>query len=294
MNSKDALKTIEEVNGNHLDKIYMPSLKRELLFKPLTTADAKTLTRISFLEEFDINVEMIKLSLYDKLCTEQSKQEIIDSKGNKYPPLTSKTLTQIDYLSFLNGIRSLLDNEVSYTFTCANKECNHKWEYTLKIDQLFSEEMFNFERQTEFFEKDDPRTGHVWKFELTNFSMENYIYFRYMIEKIKEKDKENPEVTFESKFVRPILYIKNIWLNDELIEDWPELLITDKLNFYNKISPNITINTKGTKNKTLYDFIRETFIEQKIQDKIQNLTVECPNCHNKYDGMFNFDDFFMF
>ena len=34
---------------------YMPSIKRELSFKPLTTADVKTLSRIGILSDFDIN-----------------------------------------------------------------------------------------------------------------------------------------------------------------------------------------------------------------------------------------------
>lgn len=163
MKLEDALKTIQQSNGNHLDKIYIPSLKRDVFFKPLTTADAKTLTRISFIQDFDINVQMIKLSLFDKLCTEDlSKEQVINSKGNTYQPLTSKTLTQLDYLAFLNGIRQLLDNNLTYNFTCNNPQCKHKWDYSLKLDELFADEIFNFERQTEFFEKIDQKTCPVF------------------------------------------------------------------------------------------------------------------------------------
>lgn len=85
--------------------------------------------------------------------------------------------------------------------------------------------------------------GNIWKFELTNFAMSDYLYFRYFMKKLEDADDTSPEVAFESKYVKPILYVKNIWLNDELIEDWPSLTIPDKLLFWNKIPPDITINT---------------------------------------------------
>lgn len=78
---------------------------------------------------------MLKLSLFDLLCTEDlSKVEIKDEEGHTYPPLSAKTLTELDYLSFLCGIRDLLDTQVSYTLTCRNKECKAKWEHTVHID----------------------------------------------------------------------------------------------------------------------------------------------------------------
>lgn len=295
MTLTDARQTMKQSNGNHLDKIYIPSLKRDVFFHPLTTADAKTLTRISFVNDFDINVEMIKLSLFDKLCTEDlSSVEITDKNGNKYPPLLSKNLTQIDYLAFLNGIRQLLDNDLIYNFTCIKKDCKHKWEYVLKAEEIFAEDIKNFERQTEFFEKEDQKTGNIWKFELTNFNMEDYFYFKYLLMKIKEKDNNSPQVLFEQKFVKPILYIKNIWLNDEKIDDWSQILIPEKLSFYNEIPPTITVLNKTEIDETLYDFIKKTFIEQKLVQKISNLPITCPKCGFVYTDMFELDNFFTF
>lgn len=295
MTLKDAEKTMNQINGNHLDQIYIPSLGRAVFFKPLTTADAKTLTRISFDGAFDVKVEMLKLSLFNALCTEDlSKIEIKDENGVVYPPLTSETLTMVDYLSFLGGIRQLLDSDVSFTFTCQKEDCKAKWDHTLKIGQLFKDQIEQFKRQTAFFEKEDEQTGNIWKFELTNFNMVDYFMFRFMINKIKEKDPSSPEVLFEGRYVRPILYIKNIWLNDELIEDWKDSVIPDKLEFYNKIAPNITINSRGTKKENLYDFIQETFLEQKIEKKMLQYKVKCPKCGEQYGRVFQLENFFIF
>lgn len=296
MTLKDAEKTMKQINGKHLEEIYIPSLGRTVLFKPLSTADAKTLTRISFDGEFDVKVEMLKLALFNTLCTEDlSKVEIKDDNGVVYPPLSSDTLTEADYLSFLCGIRKLLDSDISFTFTCQDEECKEKWEHTIKIEQLFEEEFKNFKRQTVFFEKEDEQTHNIWKFELTNFNMVDYFMFRYMINKIREKDPTSPEVIFEGKYVRPILYIKNIWLNDEKIDDWNEAVIPDKLEFYNKISPNITLNAKGSSNEeTLFDFIKKTFVEQTIEKKIIEYKVKCPKCGREYGRVLDLENFFIF
>lgn len=294
MTLEDAKKTMKQINGKHLEEIYIPSLGRNVFFKPLTTADAKSLTRISFNGEFDVNVEMLKLALFDTLCTEDlSKVQVKDDKGNKYPPLESKTITEVDYISFLCGIRQLLDSDVSYNLTCQNKECRHIWKHTVKVNQIFEKEIKEFKRQTVFFEKEDEKTGNIWKFELTDFNMVDYFYFRYMINAIREKDPTSPEVIMEGKFVRPILYIKNIWLNDEKIDDWNNTVLPDKLEFYNNIAPSITVN-QSEKNETLYDFIQKTFIEQRIEKKMLEYTVKCPNCGREYGGIFQLENFFTF
>lgn len=295
MTIKDAQKTMKQINGKHLEQIYIPSLQRNLFFKPLTTADAKTLTRISFNGQFDVKVEMLKLALFDALCTEDlSKVEIKDEQGIVYPALNSNTLTMVDYLSFLGGIRQLLNADVSFTFNCLNEECKHSWEHTVKVDELFKEQIKNFKRKTLFFEKEDEQTHNIWKFELTDFNMVDYFFFRYMINKIKENDPASPEVLFEGRYVRPILYIKNIWLNDELIEDWKDAVIPDKLEFYNQISPKVTISSKGDGVQTVYDFIQKNFLEEQMEKKMLEYKVKCPKCGREYGRIFELENFFIF
>ena len=115
-----------------------------------------------------------------------------------------------------------------------------------------------------------------------------------MINKIKEKDPTSPEVLYEGKYVRPILYIKNIWINDELIEDWNTSVLPDKLDFYNKISPNVTINSAKDNGKTVYDFIQQNFIEEQCEKKMLEYKVKCPKCGREYGGLFELENFFIF
>lgn len=85
MKLKDAEKILNESKGKHIDKIYIPSLGRDVMFSPLTTADVKTLTRMSFLDVFDLNVEGLKLGLFDKLCQEDlTDTAVTDETRNCY------------------------------------------------------------------------------------------------------------------------------------------------------------------------------------------------------------------
>lgn len=296
MKIADAVKILNEPTGSHIDNIYIPSVGREVMFKPLTTADVKTLTRLNFLNEFDLNIEGLKLGLFDKLCAEDLTDTEVKNEAGEiiYPAVSAKTITQLDYLAFLIGIRKMLNNEITYTFTCSRQTCNIKFDYTLNLEEKFTNIINTFKRQTEFFEVIDTRTSNIWKFELTNFSMTNYLYFRYFIERLRVADENSPDVEFNAKFVKPILYIKNIWINNELVEDWPESTLPDKLSFFNQIPPDITLNTSNESNNTLYAKIRETFAEEVLADEIVNLTVTCPHCGQTYGGVFDFDSFFMF
>ena len=298
MKVADAVKALNQANGSHLDPIYIPSLGREVMFYPLSTADVKTLTRMNFLDEFDIQVEGIKLALFDKLCSEDlSDTAVLDANGKEiYPAISAKTINQFDYLSFLIGIRQMLNNKLTYTFTCFNSEkpCNEQFTYEIDMLEKFDDIITNFKRQTEFFERTDEKTGNIWKFGLTNFSMHDYLFFKFFMNKLKETDVDSPDLEFETQFVKPILYIKNIWFNDQLIEDWPTLSFPEKLSFWNKIPPNITVNSLGTEFGTLPDFIQKTFWEEKLVSLIENINVRCPHCGKIYNGSFNFDDFFMF
>lgn len=101
-------------SGDTITNIFLPSIRRNVPFKSLTVADVKTITRLSLFSFFDLNNELTKLSLFDKLILEDE-----ESCG-----LTSENITRLDYLSFLIGIRQLLDNDLSFSIVC--ERCRRK------------------------------------------------------------------------------------------------------------------------------------------------------------------------
>lgn len=284
MNSTDAIKILQEANGKHLQKIYIPSLQQYVFFYPLSTSHVKTLTRIDFIDKFDLSCQLLKLNLFDKLCTEDLSNKNINAH----------TITEIDYLSFLIGIRQLLKNDITFSFIC--KKCGKSFDKTIKLDEQFDAIIEKFRPQHHIFQKLDETTEKIWKFQLTNYSMESYLYYKFVLQELAAKSingKNSVNLINQNRFLKPILYIKNIYLNDELIEDWPSLSFPSKLSFFNKISPNVTINQTKT-NQTLFGFIRKTFYEEQIERHIKGMTVTCDGCNTTYKGVFELSNFFIF
>lgn len=280
----DDLKTfLNDDNGQHTTNIYIPSIKRDIPFKPLTTANVKTLSRIGILTDFDLNNELLKLALFDKLTIEKKESCGIDADS----------LTQVDFLSFLIGLRRLMDNTLTFSFTCQN--CDKEFKHTLDLEAEFSSYIYGYQRKKFFFEKID-KNDVIWKFELESYTMKEYLYYRYYIERMKEIDTNNPDVINEGSFIRPVLYIKNIWKNDELIEDWREQILSNKIKLLNMLPSEIIIDIKNTDEPTdcLASFIRHNFDEEKMFTDIDKLEVTCPECGEVYNGLFDFDDFFTF
>ena len=285
MKFDDIKKFLSEESGQHTTNIYMPSIKRDVPFKPLTTADVKTLSRIGIFNEFDLNNELLKLSLFDKLAIAPKEPRGLDADS----------LTQIDFLSFLIGIRKLMNNELSFSFTC--RKCEKKFERTFDLETEFSKYIFGFEKRSSEFEKLD-NAGNIWRFELGDYTMKEYLYYRYYIDRLKDIDGNNPDILSEAAFIRPVLYIRRIFRNDEEIEDWPEQLLSNRIRLLNMLPNEVILdprtNRKFDPKSCLSNHIISTFDEEKLFTDIENMSVTCPSCGEEYRGMFKLDDFFMF
>lgn len=285
MRFDDITKFLKEESGQHTTNIYIPSIKRDVPFKPLTTSDVKTLARIGLFNEFDINNELLKLALFDKLVIESKESCGIDSDS----------LTQIDFLAFLIGIRRLMNNELSFSFTC--RKCEKKFDHSIDLETEFSNYIFNFERKDTTFEKIDHQDV-IWRFELTDYTMKDYLYYRYYIDRLKDIDSNNPDILNEASFARPVLYIKKIYRNDEEIEDWPEQMLANKIKLLNMLPNEVILDPRTHKRfdpkSCLSNFIIDTFDEEKLFKDIEKMSVKCPNCGEEYSGVFKFDDFFTF
>ena len=95
--------------------------------------------------------------------------------------------------------------------------------------------------------------------------MKDYLYYRYYIEKIKELDKKDLNVFYESNFISFLLYIRDIWKNDEKIEDWKDQTLLTKIKFLNSLPSNLILNTNNKiNNDCLTKFIKENFDEERL------------------------------
>ena len=242
-------------------------------FKPITTADVKTLSRIGVFDEFDLNNELLKLSLFDKLSIESKETSGIDSAS----------LMQIDFLAFLIGVRKLMSNELTFSFTC--KKCEKKFDQVINLEDKFSDYIFNYTKKNATFEKLDNQ-DNLWRFELESYTMKNYLYYRYYISRLKDIDSSNPDILNEATFIRPVLYIKKVFKNNEEIEDWEEQLLSTKIQFMNMLPTEVVLdpnaNRKFNPNSCLSNFIVDTFDEEKLFKEIGEMGITCPYCGERY------------
>ena len=285
MKLESALKNIQEERESNTITVYMPSIHKDIKIRSLTTDDLKTLSRIGVFNEFDLNNELLKLYLFDKLLAENKDT----------CPLNSNNLTQLDFLSFIITLRKLLNNDLIFEFTC--QQCNTQFQHKLDLEAEFSNFIFNYEPKILTFEKID-NSNNIWKFELKSYSMKNYLYYRYYVEKLKEIDINNPDLLNEEKFLRPVLYISKIFKNDEEIEDWNDQLLGTKIKFFNTLPAELIINPVGEdeSNEYLSQFIKNNFEEEKFIKAIDDIKIKCtnPECGESYSGLYTFDDFCSF
>lgn len=276
MNLSNFKKFLEIGNGDTTTNIYLPSIKRFVPFKSLTVADVKTIARLDLFSIFDINNELIKLSLFDKLILEDK-----DSCG-----VSSENITRVDYLSFLIGIRQLLDNNISFTLTCEN--CKEQFSFQIDIEQAFYPLIQKFQRKNIIFEKTD-FNNHKWKFELNSYTMKDYLYYRYYIEEIKQIENENFRNDILSK---PLLYITKIYRDDEEIDDWKDQTLVEKFEFFNSLPSEIILNTKiSDPNDYLITFILNNFDEELIEQEVNKFPALCEHCGHSFSNVFSFEDF---
>lgn len=202
--------------------------------------------------------------------------------------ISSENISRIDYFSFLLGIRRLLNNDISFQFTC--QKCKQTFNDSFDLEERFSEQIENFTRKHLIFEKID-HSGTKWKFELDSYTMKDYLYYQFYLEEIKNvnEDEYNNDV-----FLKPLLYVSKIYKDDEEIEDWLKQTFLNKLLFFKKIPGEIFIGNQKSEdeNKDLLTFIKKNFDEEKMNEFTSNIEVMCPYCKEKYNHVYSFKDLF--
>lgn len=120
--------------------------------------------------------------------------------------------------------------------------------------------------------------------------MKDYLYYKQYLEDIKILNDDNYTNILLTK---PLLYITNIYRNDERIDDWEQTTFIDKFIFFNKLPSEIIMNVKNINSDDfLINFILNNFDEEKIESEIKNYETACENCDEKYSSIYNFDEFF--
>jgi hypothetical protein len=272
MDIQTAKEILRKSNGNHLYEIFIPSIEKTLLFKPLLTGQQKSLTKFSMNSDtFNYEYEMIKISLFDELLADNND---IDIKGND--------LTEIDMVAFLAGVR--MNNVLEpFEIICTCGDCRNEFNYEIKLYEII--ENCKKAHKTQQFEYKIELDDVKYEFELGIPSYKDLVDIEFLVSVYKNQlNKNEDELKNFRIFTKPCAFIKTLKINDSKID---MNTFAEKYEMYNSLPPIITINGK----KSILNIIIENFNLIDISDVIN--TIVCPECDKKLEGVITNDSFFI-
>lgn len=267
-----AMKMLNEGNGISTYPVYVPSLKRNIMFKTLTVGEQKTLSKEAIENEDGFYVCLC--AVIAKLSTEE---------------LDFNVLNEIDKTSILAGIKknNFVGNEV-LNIICA--KCSQK--FTIDYDPIVHISKFlKVEIPRSFFEISS--NGKVFKFDLSLPSINFVVMFRTYMNALKERakfelkdDKEQFEIMmanvseYLSKY-QDFTYVRKIFIDGQEIDGFDSADIPTR----DELIDALPVTVMGALQKK----IKETF-EPLFEGMSQEIT--CPYCKDKIVDTINMDGFF--
>jgi len=269
MNVNEALEMLKEKRGSHRYSCYVPSLDKECIFKPVTVAELKSLSKIA-LDENDENFLMAATALILDLCTEE---------------LDPKKLTELDRIKLILDIKqnNQFDSDI-YQITC--KDCEEIYSVELDTDSMIEKLSKAPSSKTLIFEEE----GIKYELEINLPSVDLLCKFKkYVNNTIKKLDaadaSDEERLKVEVYFVNysPMLFVKSIKINEQGIDGFDTLSISDRDIFLNEFPAGI------------FEKITNAALDEEkfqITKRMRNATI-CPKCRtdNTYDP--EVSDFFL-
>ena len=272
MNLDDAINLVSESNGSHVYEVFIPSLKKELTFKPITTGQQKTLSKFSMdAKEFNFKYELLKLSLFDNL--------LVGEDG-----LSSSCLTEIDLISLLAGLRlNNMSDPLEIEMYCGS--CTHKFNYAIDFEKIIETcKKYEFPLFDFSFDANDIHYDLV----IADPTYKNLIELdEYIRQMAIEMKMDEEDITDFRAFNKPATFIKTVSINGNIVEGFSDAGFIDKLKFYNMLPPKITFGGK----KSILNLILDEF-DLSASDNMMG-KINCPNCKHEMEDVLTNDNFFI-
>jgi len=284
MDINQAKEILAKNNGAHINKIFVPSLKEDISFLPLTIGQKKTIAKI--------------------IIQNNTKNEDIDSYNILLAVINSLSQNKIDFSKITEFDRILIITEIiqnnfldtpTYNIKCG--QCKN--EYTHKLDlnnfskglkeiKVINTEEYNFVDNDNNIkiEYNLPSVEDILKYKV-------YLNDRKSIIKasveITDEQKENilkniDDYSFNNEY--PVMFIKKVFINDDEIEKFNELSIKEKLEFFDVFDYNAFFGEKG-----IFSMISIKY--ENITDKLL-YDYNCPFCKNIIKEILDYKSFFYF
>lgn len=262
MRVSDVLTLMKKNAGENPYKIYLPSIKQEIVFRPMTAGMQKTISRVAVDDESPVYADY---KLTQLACV----------KALAVSPLDESTLTDVDFLVALAGIRLYNKEPLGLVYPCS---CGSKTAFSLDCNYIL-EAGKKRENKNETFTQ-----GDFW-FELGDPKMIDIINYEMMIEIIEKDMKE-----VDSKKLRitnyPVQFLKRVRVKGDEVEDFPRLKYTEKIEFLDALPPGIIYGDGDT----LTRFVLEKYSPNRLKDLFQ--IVKCSKCGKEEEGVVSTSNFF--
>jgi hypothetical protein len=250
-NVNDILNALDDIRNKTTYAIYIPSKKREHMFKEISTAQEKRLVK-SIIDNPIFGTQLI-----------YALREMI--KENSADPLDVNSLTVLDKLAICLGLRSKC---IGSKFTHTNQETGVEVE--VDIDKLIEQLNDIQVPEPKVFENDDIKIVCALPTIKEEYDLE--VAMGRKLKNFENVTPENASEMLESAYIGEIVkYIKSITLNmcGEMREiELSGLDFDTRLKFANKLSSKLTTSVLG------YVKAYNKLVKEAMTDQISNVTVE--------------------
>lgn len=252
MKSNELLQLLNDNKGAHLYSIYIPSLKKEYNFKPISVGQQLTLSKLA-IQSPDQFYKAITI-LIQQLCTEE---------------LDLNILNEIDRIIILIKIKkNNITKQNLFSITCPY--C--KEQFTQPID---------YENYIIGYESLDI-SDSIINVNIYDINYTIRVGFPSINTILKRKERNEEELPDDDIIYNLFNFIREITINNNKLEDLEEMPDKDKIVLYNELPGEILEELMEViLNK--YDFILNKFMKHDI---------ECEHCQKKITDILDIKNFF--
>ena len=274
---------LKNVNSRYLYKIFIPSLKTDYCFLPLTVGQKKTISKFllqNSSDSEDLDTYKALVAMISNLCQDQ---------------LDLNSINEIDKTLILAEIyRNNTLEMPKYSITC--NQCKNEYIHQLNLDS-FIEKLKAADLSNKEFKI--TKSDVEFKFIFAIPSIISVVNYQEYIKNKKEEILKNQLILEEEKLKilanyneysykneYPVLFVKEVYLNEEKVEGYSELSLEKKFEFFDDFEKDLIFGNDGLYINLISDY----------SDIVKSLhyVFECPNCKLQISEILSFESFFYF
>jgi len=282
MNIEEARTLLQSTGGQ---QFYIPSIKRDLLFKHLTTGIQKVIGRTLLSGVDNYHADLSRLGLFDEMLLEGTREH------------KSSQLTVIDVIAFVAQIKATTNKTAERDIECP--ACSVGATLTIDLEKVIENcKKYEFKRLTIGLETADKK----YEFLLRDIKWIDDLILKQSTNILRN---ELSETLLESSifyaYNKVCLYIESIKINGDEVksnsgESFHKWEVPDRIAFFDHLPQKITISDE--EDSSLINVVKKEFDETIITSDIFSnaIAIKYESDHSKCDfdlgGAVSYDTFF--